>query len=147
MPGATLKDVAKLTGVAPVTVSRVVNGAENVKAETREKILSAIREVGYMPNVHAASLRRQSIRHPPESARQHRVEAARKRLSTGQESFLHLSEPVASRFSSERKSLAKQITRLRRDLNLLMKHAQRIQTFVDTIKETCSDRSHRVVSQ
>jgi len=44
MPGATLKDVAKLTGVAPVTVSRVVNGAENVKAETREKILSAIRE-------------------------------------------------------------------------------------------------------
>jgi DNA-binding LacI/PurR family transcriptional regulator len=61
MPEATLKVVAKLAGVAPVTVSRVLNGSENVAAATREKILAIIRELDYTPNIHAASLRRKRL--------------------------------------------------------------------------------------
>jgi DNA-binding LacI/PurR family transcriptional regulator len=61
MPEATLKVVAKLAGVAPVTVSRVSNGSENVAAATREKILAIIRELDYTPSIHAASLRRKRL--------------------------------------------------------------------------------------
>ena len=53
MPEATLKLVAKLAGVGPATVSRVVNGSENVAAATREKILAIIRDLNYTPNTHA----------------------------------------------------------------------------------------------
>ena len=60
MAEATLKVVAKRAGVAPVTVSRVVNGSENVAPATREKILQIIRELNYTPNVHAATLRRKT---------------------------------------------------------------------------------------
>ncbi len=42
--------VAKLAGVSFITVSRVVNNKGNVKAETRERVLSAIKELGYYPN-------------------------------------------------------------------------------------------------
>jgi LacI family transcriptional regulator len=58
MPEATLKLVAKLAGVGPATVSRVVNGSENVAGATREKILAIIRDLDYTPNIHAAKLRR-----------------------------------------------------------------------------------------
>ncbi len=55
----TIHDVAKFAGVASVTVSRVINGATNVKAETRAKVERAIEELGYVPNVAARSLRSQ----------------------------------------------------------------------------------------
>jgi LacI family transcriptional regulator len=55
MPEATLKLVAKMAGVAPTTVSRVINGSENVAAATREKILAIIRDLDYAPNIHAAN--------------------------------------------------------------------------------------------
>ena len=61
MPEATLKLVAKLAGVAPITVSRVVNGSENVAAATREKILAIIKDLDYTPNIHAANLRRKRL--------------------------------------------------------------------------------------
>ena len=41
-----------------MTVSRVVNGAENVRPETREKVLEAIRELAYYPNAAARALTR-----------------------------------------------------------------------------------------
>jgi DNA-binding LacI/PurR family transcriptional regulator len=44
MPEATLKLVAKMADAAPTTVSRVINGSENVAAATREKILAIIRD-------------------------------------------------------------------------------------------------------
>ena len=53
----TIHDVAKRAGVSPVTVSRVINGASNVNATTREKVEQAIRELGYVPNLSARSLR------------------------------------------------------------------------------------------
>lgn len=46
---ATLKDVAKLSGVSPTTVSRILSRDTNfsVKEETREKVLKAAEELGY----------------------------------------------------------------------------------------------------
>ena len=56
----TRDDVAKLAQVSPSTVSYVVNnGPRPVSAETREKVLKAIKELGYHPNAVARNLRRQ----------------------------------------------------------------------------------------
>ncbi|MDC7227308.1 MAG: LacI family DNA-binding transcriptional regulator [Spirochaetales bacterium] len=49
-------DVAKLANVSFMTVSRVINGKENVKEETRQKVLKAIEELGYYPNAAARAL-------------------------------------------------------------------------------------------
>ena len=43
----TIKDVAKLAGVSPSTVSRVCNGNPTISKETRERVQSAIAELGY----------------------------------------------------------------------------------------------------
>jgi LacI family transcriptional regulator len=53
----TIKDVAKRAGVSPMTVSRVLNKASNVKPSTREKVLEAVEELGYVPSGVAKSLR------------------------------------------------------------------------------------------
>jgi LacI family transcriptional regulator len=53
----TLRDVAKQAGVAPITVSRVINRAQNVSPETRARVEQAIDELGYVPNRLARSLR------------------------------------------------------------------------------------------
>lgn len=49
-------DVAKRAKVSSMTVSRVINGQESVKEETREKVLEAIRELNYYPNEAARAL-------------------------------------------------------------------------------------------
>ena len=54
--GATIRDVAAHAGVSPMTVSRVINGEDNVKSETRDLVNSAIRELSYAPNPAARSL-------------------------------------------------------------------------------------------
>jgi LacI family transcriptional regulator len=54
---ATVYDVARLSGVSIKTVSRVVNGSTQVTAATREKVLAAVAELGYMRNPFAYSLR------------------------------------------------------------------------------------------
>lgn len=53
----TISDVAKRAGVANITVSRVLNGAENVNPVTRRRVEQAIQELGYLPNLAARSLR------------------------------------------------------------------------------------------
>lgn len=57
---ATIRDVALLAGVSPMTVSRVVNGSPNVKEETRRRVQEAIAELGYLPNSLARGLTRQT---------------------------------------------------------------------------------------
>ncbi len=57
---ATRNDVARLAGVSTATVSRVVNGSQNVTEETRKQVLYAIKELNYVPNVIAKSLRTRS---------------------------------------------------------------------------------------
>ena len=46
---ATIRDVAKKAGVSIATVSRVLNGSSKVSEKTREKVLKAVRELGYSP--------------------------------------------------------------------------------------------------
>ena len=53
----TIRDVAKLAGVAPITVSRVINDSGYVKLDTRERVDAAIEELGYVPNMLGQSLR------------------------------------------------------------------------------------------
>jgi LacI family transcriptional regulator len=53
----TIRDVAKLAGVAPITVSRVINNSDYVKQETRERVEAAVEELGYVPNMLGPSLR------------------------------------------------------------------------------------------
>lgn len=54
---ATARDVAALSGVSAQTVSRVANGAQNVKPETKQRVLDAMEKIGYRPNAAARSLR------------------------------------------------------------------------------------------
>jgi len=54
---ATVRDVAKLAGVSPITVSRVINNAGYISQETRGRVEEAIRQLGYVPNTLARSLR------------------------------------------------------------------------------------------
>lgn len=61
-PQVTIRDVAKLAGVAPITVSRVVNGLPGVSQSTRERVNKAIAELNYVPNAMAKSLRSQQSR-------------------------------------------------------------------------------------
>lgn len=56
---STIKDVAKYCGYSVATVSRVINDDPIVKAETREKVLIAIRALNYRPNLVAKNLRTQ----------------------------------------------------------------------------------------
>lgn len=43
----TIKDVAKLAGVSPSTVSRVCNNNPTISKETRERVQKAIQDLGY----------------------------------------------------------------------------------------------------
>jgi DNA-binding LacI/PurR family transcriptional regulator len=52
-----MADVAQLAGVSGQTVSRVANGRHNVDAATRDRVLAAMRQVGYRPNSAARALR------------------------------------------------------------------------------------------
>jgi len=53
----TMKDVARLAGVSYQTVSCVINNLPVVKEETRQRVLEAIRQLNYTPNITARSLR------------------------------------------------------------------------------------------
>lgn len=56
---ATLSDVAATVGVAPMTVSRVINGNGYVSDETREKVMRAVKSLNYRRNGLARNLKRQ----------------------------------------------------------------------------------------
>lgn len=51
-----MNDVAKLAGVSHQTVSRVLNGHDSVRPETRERVQAAIDELGYRRNFAARAL-------------------------------------------------------------------------------------------
>ena len=52
----TLTEVAKLANVSEITVSRIVRGKGPCAEATRERVLAAVRSVGYVPNRIAGSL-------------------------------------------------------------------------------------------
>ena len=49
-------DVSKKSGVSIATVSRVINGNNNVSEKTKQKVLTVMKEIGYTPNVFARGL-------------------------------------------------------------------------------------------
>lgn len=51
-----ITDVASMAGVAPMTVSRVLNAPERVAAETALRVRAAIDQLGYVPNLIAGGL-------------------------------------------------------------------------------------------
>lgn len=53
---ATIREVARLAGVSPATVSRVMNGTANVDEEKRRRVLEAIEQTGFHPNELARAL-------------------------------------------------------------------------------------------
>ncbi len=57
MNKVTLKDIAQSLGVTVGTVSHVLNGIDDISLPTREKVLKAAKEMGYIPNNSAVSLR------------------------------------------------------------------------------------------
>lgn len=52
----TVYDVAERAGVSIATVSRVLRSPDTVKGETRERVLAAVRELGYVPSANARGL-------------------------------------------------------------------------------------------
>ncbi|MDT9593406.1 LacI family DNA-binding transcriptional regulator [Nocardioides zeae] len=58
MPEVQVRDVARHAGVSPGTVSNALNHPEKVSPTTRDKILAAIEELGFVPNIAARQLRR-----------------------------------------------------------------------------------------
>jgi LacI family transcriptional regulator len=53
---ATIKDVARLANCSIKTVSRVINSEPYIADETRNRVLAAIRDCGYSPNLSARRL-------------------------------------------------------------------------------------------
>jgi LacI family transcriptional regulator len=57
MKEITIYDIAKKLGISAATVSRALNGNENIKKTTIQKVLAAADKMGYQVNNHARSLR------------------------------------------------------------------------------------------
>lgn len=54
----TLRDVSRATGLSIYTVSRALSNGDGVSAASREVVLKAARELGYVPNRAAQELRK-----------------------------------------------------------------------------------------
>lgn len=53
----TSRDIARIAGVSQSTVSRVLQNRPNVEESTRQRVLKALRETGYVPNLQARAMR------------------------------------------------------------------------------------------
>ena len=53
----SIKDIAQYCGVSVATVSKALNGQQDVGEATRERVLAAAREMGYTANVMARALK------------------------------------------------------------------------------------------
>ena len=53
---ATIYDIARISGVSPKTVSRVINGGDGVRSETYQSVMKVIDELSYIPNAYAQNL-------------------------------------------------------------------------------------------
>jgi len=58
IPRPTIRDVARQAGVSHQTVSRVINGSEDVLPETRALVEAAIEQMGFRPSAIARSMAR-----------------------------------------------------------------------------------------
>jgi hypothetical protein len=124
----TIKDIAKKVGVSTATVSRVMNGNENVSCETRTAVQSAIARLRYCPNSHAAALGRANGHGP----RKRRIQTS-KSAQTGAK-LLNAQQANAqksSRKSERLYSLEAENSRLRELVNNLRKELERWRASTD----------------
>ena len=56
----TINEVAKAAGVSISTISRVINQSNSVSLATKNKVMEAIRELGYTPNISAKKYNKKS---------------------------------------------------------------------------------------
>ena len=56
MPEATIRDVARRAQLSVATVSRALNGFDNVSDRAKERVSEAVRDLGYVPHAGARSL-------------------------------------------------------------------------------------------
>lgn len=56
MPEATIRDVARRAQLSVATVSRALNGFDNVSQDARLRVAQAVAELGYVPHAGARSL-------------------------------------------------------------------------------------------
>lgn len=56
MANVTIYDVAKKCGVSPGTVSKAINNYSAIPSKTKERILKAMKEMNYIPNIGAKAL-------------------------------------------------------------------------------------------
>src|SRR3954471_15398892 len=56
MPEATIRDVARRAHLSVATVSRALNGFDNVSEAAKERVAEAVRVLGYVPHAGARSL-------------------------------------------------------------------------------------------
>lgn len=59
---ATIKEIAKESGVSIATVSNIINGKPGAGEETRKRVLETIKKLDYRPNVIAQNLKQKNIR-------------------------------------------------------------------------------------
>lgn len=57
---ATIKEIAKQSGVSIATVSNIINGKPGAGEETRKRVLETIKKMDYRPNVIAKSLKQKN---------------------------------------------------------------------------------------
>lgn len=55
----TVKEIAKICGVSPSTVSNILNGKNKASDETVKRVMTVIEETGFSPNYFASSMRKQ----------------------------------------------------------------------------------------
>lgn len=58
----SIREVARLAGVSPATVSRVMNGTAKVDEEKAMRVMKVVKETGFIPNEVARSLYKKSSR-------------------------------------------------------------------------------------
>ncbi len=51
-----IKDIAKMAGVSPATVSKAINNYHGINEGTKKKVMDIIKQTGYQPNFSAKSL-------------------------------------------------------------------------------------------
>lgn len=54
----TIRDIAKLSGVAPSTVSRVLDDSQKISAATKKRVMAVVEEYKYHPQTAARNLAR-----------------------------------------------------------------------------------------
>ena len=110
---SSISDVAKLAGVSTATVSRVLNDTGLCSPRTQQKVIAAVKELNYQPNILARSLAKASSDNVGLMVNSYRGNFFAALVSQLQESFENQNKFLLTcRASSSRESELQAISRL-----------------------------------